>query len=61
MFGVPADEGFVDRKLDEGFDHLIFGLPPAKEETILPCWIPTLRSRGKKDREGLMELKCLRL
>ena len=36
MFGVPADESFVNRKLDEGFNHLIFGLPPAKEETILP-------------------------
>ena len=36
MFGVPADEDFVDRKLDEGFNHLIFGLPPAGEDTILP-------------------------
>ena len=36
MFGVPPDEGFVDKKLAEGFNHLVFGLPPAGEETILP-------------------------
>ena len=49
MFGVPADEGFVDRKLDEGFDHLIFGLPPAKEETILPL-LDTCAEIARKKR-----------
>ena len=36
MFGVPPDEDFVDKKLAEGFNHLVFGLPPAGEEVILP-------------------------
>ena len=49
MFGVPADEGFIDRKLDEGFNHLIFGLPPAKEETILPL-LDTYAEIARKKR-----------
>ena len=36
MFGVPADEHFVSQKLEEGFTHLVFGLPPAGEDRILP-------------------------
>ena len=36
MFGVPADESFIESKLEDGFNHLIFGLPPESEETVLP-------------------------
>jgi probable F420-dependent oxidoreductase len=36
MFGVPADEDFVESKLNEGFNHFVFGLPSEGEETVLP-------------------------
>jgi|MEHZ01.4.fsa_nt_MEHZ011315449.1_1 probable F420-dependent oxidoreductase len=36
MFGVPADEAFIESKLADGFNHFIFSLPPEGEETILP-------------------------
>jgi hypothetical protein len=36
MFGVPADEAFVESKLAEGFNHFVFGLPSEGEETVLP-------------------------
>ena len=36
MFGVPPDEDFVNQKLKEGFTHLVFGLPPAGEDRVLP-------------------------
>jgi len=36
MFGVPADEDFVESKLNEGFNHFVFGLPSEGEEIVLP-------------------------
>ena len=36
MFGVPADEAFVESKLAEGFNHLVFGLPSEGEEIVMP-------------------------
>ena len=36
MFGVPADESFIAAKLEEGFSHLVFGLPPEGPDTVLP-------------------------
>lgn len=36
MFGVPPDEAFITAKLEQGFSHMVFGLPPEGEETVLP-------------------------
>ncbi len=36
MFGVPPDEAYITAKLEEGFNHLVFGLPPAGEDQVLP-------------------------
>lgn len=36
MFGVPPDEAFITAKLEQGFSHLVFGLPPEGEEVVLP-------------------------
>ncbi len=36
MFGVPPDEAFINAKMEQGFSHLVFGLPPEGEETVLP-------------------------
>lgn len=36
MFGVPPDEALIEAKLADGFSHLIFGLPPEGEDTVLP-------------------------
>lgn len=36
MFGVPPDEAFIETKLEEGFSHMVFGLPPEGEDTVLP-------------------------
>lgn len=36
VFGVPPKEDVARRFLDWGFSHLIFGLPPAKSDKVLP-------------------------
>lgn len=36
MFGVPPDPAFIEAKLAAGFNHLVFGLPPAGEREVLP-------------------------
>ena len=36
MFGVPADEAFIESKLADGFNHFVFGLPPENEKIVLP-------------------------
>ena len=36
LFGVPPDEAFITEKMQAGFSHLVFGLPPEGPETILP-------------------------
>lgn len=36
MFGVPPDEDFIKAKMDEGFTHLVFGLPAESDEKVLP-------------------------
>jgi probable F420-dependent oxidoreductase len=36
LFGAPAKEDVVNQLTDAGFGHLIFGLPPAKADKVLP-------------------------
>lgn len=36
MFGVPPDDAFIESKLEAGFNHMVFGLPPEGEDTVLP-------------------------
>jgi len=36
MFGVPPDEPFILNKLEEGYSHLVFGLPPEGADVVLP-------------------------
>ena len=36
MFGVPPDEEFIQNKLEEGYTHLVFGLPPEGADKVLP-------------------------
>jgi probable F420-dependent oxidoreductase len=36
LFGAPAKEDVVKQLTDAGFGHLIFGLPPAKADKVLP-------------------------
>ena len=36
LFGAPPDAGQVVGRINQGFDHVIFGLPPAPAETVLP-------------------------
>ena len=36
MFGVPPDEAFITQKLEEGFSHMVFGLPPEGPDAVLP-------------------------
>ena len=36
MFGVGPNEDQIKKFLDLGFERLIFGLPPAPRETVLP-------------------------
>ena len=36
LFGAPPDAGRVVGRINQGFDHVIFGLPPAPVDTVLP-------------------------
>ena len=36
VFGVPPKADFAKQLLDWGFSHLIFGLPPARADKVLP-------------------------
>lgn len=36
VFGVPAREDAARQFIDIGFPHLVFGLPPAKADKVLP-------------------------
>jgi hypothetical protein len=36
VFGVPPKEDTAKRFMEWGFSHLIFGLPPAKADKVLP-------------------------
>jgi alkanesulfonate monooxygenase SsuD/methylene tetrahydromethanopterin reductase-like flavin-dependent oxidoreductase (luciferase family) len=36
VFGVSGEEKVVKRYRDAGLDRVVFGLPPADRETILP-------------------------
>jgi len=36
MFGVGPKEEHIKKFLDLGLDRLIFGLPPAPRDTVLP-------------------------
>jgi hypothetical protein len=36
VFGVPPKQDLAKQLLDWGFSHLIFGLPPAKADKVLP-------------------------
>lgn len=36
MFGVPPDEAFIQQKMEQGYSHLVFGLPCAGEDVVLP-------------------------
>jgi hypothetical protein len=36
MFGVGPNEDHIKKFLDLGLDRLIFALPPAPRETVLP-------------------------
>ena len=36
LFGAPADAGEVRGRIGQGFDHVIFVVPPAQEDVVLP-------------------------
>jgi len=36
LFGAPADYDQLQGRLEQGFDELVFGLPPAPADTVLP-------------------------
>ena len=36
LIGVPPDESFIEQKVAEGFEHLIFGLPAEGADVVLP-------------------------
>ena len=36
LFAAPADYDQLKFRLDQGFEHLVFSLPPASEDKILP-------------------------
>ncbi len=36
LFGAPADADQLRGRIDQGFDHLIFNLPPEPDDKILP-------------------------
>ena len=36
LFGAPPDAGEVRGRIGQGFDHLIFVVPPATEDVVLP-------------------------
>ena len=36
LFGSPPDAGEVRGRIGQGFDHVIFVVPPAKEDVVLP-------------------------
>lgn len=36
MFGVPPDEDFIKDRMEKGFSHLVFGIPPEGEDVVLP-------------------------
>ena len=36
LFGAPADYDQLQGRLEHGFDELVFGLPPAPADTVLP-------------------------
>ena len=36
LFGAPPDAGEVRGRIGQGFDHLAFVVPPAKEDVVLP-------------------------
>ena len=49
IFGVPPKEDTAKRFLDWGFSHLIFGLPPAKADKVLPM-LDTYAAMARKLR-----------
>ncbi|MBT7369961.1 MAG: hypothetical protein HN816_04885, partial [Gammaproteobacteria bacterium] len=36
MFGLPPDEDFINSKIEEGYTHFCFGVPPESADTVLP-------------------------
>ena len=36
LFGTPPDAGEVRGRIGQGFDHVVFVLPPAEEDVVLP-------------------------
>ena len=36
VFGVGPDEAAVERLIEDGFNRIIFGLPSADADTVLP-------------------------
>ncbi|MDA1076700.1 MAG: LLM class flavin-dependent oxidoreductase, partial [Proteobacteria bacterium] len=36
LFGAPTDPEALRGRIDQGFDELVFGLPPANADTVLP-------------------------
>jgi probable F420-dependent oxidoreductase len=36
LIGVPLDEKFIEEKINEGYGHLIFSLPPEGPDVVLP-------------------------
>ena len=36
LFGAPMDAAQCAGRIEQGFEHLVFGLPPANADTVLP-------------------------
>ncbi|HZP44984.1 MAG TPA: LLM class F420-dependent oxidoreductase [Candidatus Binataceae bacterium] len=51
IFGVPPKEDAARRFQEMGFSHLIFGLPPAKADKVLPM-LDTYAALAEKLRKG---------
>ena len=47
VFGVPPKADLAQQLLDWGFSHVIFGLPPAKAERVLPMLDTYAEMAGK--------------
>ena len=36
LFGAPMDPAQCAGRIEQGFDHIVFGAPPADADTVLP-------------------------
>jgi hypothetical protein len=47
LFGAPSDEAALRGRIEQGFDELVFGLPPADADTVLPMLDDLAKLVGK--------------